>query len=97
LTREGSHVLFDSSDFPGAIPDHLVVSGELVDENPETVQGLIDAWFLTLDWIEANPDEAVEIMAKRAGVIPEEYLEYDAGTTLFSIDDNIAAFEAGDD
>ena len=97
LTREGSHILFDSSDFPGAIPDHLVVSGELVDERPEVVQGLINAWYLTLAFIEENPDEAIEIMAERAGVTVEEYMEYDAGTTLFSIDDNIAAFEPGDD
>jgi NitT/TauT family transport system substrate-binding protein len=97
LTREGSHVLFDSSEFPGAIPDHLVVSGALVDERPDVVQGLIDAWYLTLAFIESNPDEAIEIMAKRAGVTVDEYKEYDAGTTLFSIDDNIAAFTAGED
>ena len=97
LTREGSHVLFDSSDFPGAIPDHLVVSGALVDERPEVVQGLIDAWYLTMAYLETNPDEAIEIMAERAGVTVDEYKEYDAGTTLFSIDDNIAAYEPGDD
>ena len=97
LSREGSHVLFDSSNFPGAIPDHLVVSGALVDERPDAVQGLIDAWYLTLAFIEANPDEAIEMMAERASVTPDEYREYDAGTTLFSIDDNIAAFEEGDD
>ncbi len=97
LTREGSHVLFDSSNFPGAIPDHLVVSGELVDEHPEVVQGLINAWYLTLAFIDENPDEAIEIMAKRAGVTVDEYKEYDAGTTLFSIDDNIEAYAPGDD
>ena len=97
LDREGSHVLFDSSAFPGAIPDHLVVSGALLGERPEVVQGLIDAWYLTLAFIEANPDEAIEIMAKRAGVTVDEYKEYDAGTTLFSIDDNIAAYASGDD
>jgi NitT/TauT family transport system substrate-binding protein len=97
LTREGSHVLFDSADFPGAIPDHLVVSGALVDERPDVVQGLIDAWYLTMAFLETNPDEAIEIMAKRAGVTIEEYREYDAGTTLFSIDDNIEAFAAGND
>ena len=31
LKRSGSKMLFSSKDFPGAIPDHLVVSGELVD------------------------------------------------------------------
>ena len=36
-------------------------------------------------------------MATRAGVTPEEYASYDAGTTIFTLDENIAAFEAGDD
>ena len=48
-------------------------------------------------YLETNPDEAIEIMAERAGVTVDEYKEYDAGTTLFSIDDNIAAYEPGDD
>ena len=34
LEREGSHVLFSSADFPGAIPDHIVATARLVDEQP---------------------------------------------------------------
>ncbi len=69
----------------------------LVDDRPEDLQKLVNAWFMTLDYIEDNPDEAVEIMAERAGVSTEDYETYDAGTTLFSIDDNVAAFESGDE
>lgn len=97
MERDGAHVLFSSEDFPGAIPDHLVVSRELIEERPDDVEKLIDAWYLTLAWIEENPDEAIEIMAERAGVSTEEYESYDAGTTLFTIDDNLEAFEDGDD
>ena len=95
LGRDGSHTLFDSKAFPGAIPDHLVVSRSLLKDRPDDVQKLINAWFLTLDYIKANPDKAVEIMAKRAGVTKEEYRSYDAGTTLFSVGDNVKAFTAG--
>src|SRR5690606_31805475 len=63
LEREGSHVLFDSADFPGTIPDFLVLDAAVVEERPEDVQKLVDAWYLTLEWIEENPDEANEIMA----------------------------------
>lgn len=97
LLREGSSTLFTSADFPGSIPDHLALSREVVDSRPDDVQKIIDAWFLTLDYIEANPDEAVAIMAERAGVTVEEYAEYDAGTTLFSVEDNLEAFAPGDD
>lgn len=84
LERQGSKVLFDSSDFPGTIPDFLVVSRELVDERPDDVQKLVDAWYATLDWIEANPDEATEIMAEQAGVSVDEYQSFADGTTVFS-------------
>lgn len=92
LEREGSKELFSSADFPGAIPDHLVVSRQLIEEQPEQVQAMVDTWFATLDYIDANPDESYEIMAKRAGVSVEEYQEYDAGTTIFSLEDNLDAF-----
>lgn len=92
LQREGSKTLISSADFPGAIPDHLVVSRDLITSNPEAVQGLVNTWFDTLDYIKENPEEAVEIMAKRANVSVTEYKEYDAGTTIFSLEDNINAF-----
>ncbi|PPT07976.1 Urea carboxylase-related ABC transporter periplasmic substrate-binding protein [Geitlerinema sp. FC II] len=97
LEREGSKELFSSADFPGAIPDHLVVSRQLLEERPEQVQAMVDSWFATLGYIEENQSEAYEIMAKRAGVSVEEYRDYDAGTTIFSLEDNLNAFEPGDD
>jgi NitT/TauT family transport system substrate-binding protein len=96
LERPGSHVLFDSSDFPGTIPDHLVVSPELVEDRPEDVQLLVDAWYATLDYIEENPDEAREIMAEDAEISPEEYADLEAGTNLFTAEEALAAFEGED-
>ena len=97
LKRPGSHALFTSKDFPGAIPDHLVVSPELIKSNPQGVQKLVEAWFKTLDYMKAHPAETLQIRAKRAGVSVEEYKDYDAGTTLFSAADNVKAFGSGND
>ena len=36
---------------------------------------------MTVDFIKTNPDKAIAIMAKQAGVSVAEYKEYDAGTT----------------
>ncbi|MEB3226299.1 MAG: ABC transporter substrate-binding protein [Synechococcus sp.] len=94
LQREGSKTLISSADFPGAIPDHLVVSRDLIQNNPEAVQGLVNTWFAVLDFIEENPEEALDIMAARANVSVEEYKEYDAGTTIFSLEDNLNAFDS---
>ena len=84
LERAGSKVLFDSADFPGTIPDFLVFNGDVVDERPEDIQKIIDAWYMTLEWIEANPDEANAIMAEQAGISAEEYASLAGGTRIFT-------------
>ena len=97
LKRPGSKELFSSKDFPGAIPDHLVVARKLVDEQPQQVQAMVDSWFATLDYMKANSDRATEIMARRAGVSVDEYKEYAKGTRIFTIEENLTAFQPGND
>lgn len=97
LKRPGSRELFSSRDFPGAIPDHLVVTRKFVDENPEQVQAMVNSWFATLDYMKANPEQAIAIMAKRAGVSVDEYKEYAEGTKIFTIEENLKAFQPGND
>ncbi|GAB1822363.1 ABC transporter substrate-binding protein [Herbidospora sp. RD11066] len=92
LERQGSTAIATSADFPGAIPDHLVVTRDLLAKDEKAVQGLVDTWFDTIEWIGANRSAAVEIMAKRGGVTADEYETYDKGTTIFSLDQNRAAF-----
>jgi NitT/TauT family transport system substrate-binding protein len=60
------------------------------------VQKLVQTWFDTLAWIAENRDEAVAIMAAKAGVSVEDYETYDAGTTIFDKADNLEAFSPGD-
>lgn len=97
LERPGSHELFTSADYPGTIPDHIVVSRELVDDDPETVQKLVDAWYLTLEYLEEHPAESTEIMAKVAETSVEEYEQLAEGTTLFTAEQALQAFVDGDD
>jgi NitT/TauT family transport system substrate-binding protein len=95
LQRQGSRAVATSAEFPGAIPDHLVVKPELVKNRPNEVKALVSTWFDTLKWIKDNKDEAIGIMAKRAGVSPEDYKSYDAGTTIFTRQQNLDAFTPG--
>ncbi len=97
LKRVGSKELFSSKDFPGAIPDHLVVSRQMIEQRSPDVQALVNTWFATLDFIAANPEKAYQTMAQRAGVSVEEYKQYDAGTRIFTIEDNLKAFSPGKD
>jgi NitT/TauT family transport system substrate-binding protein len=95
LKRPGSKELFSSKEFPGAVPDHLVVTRKFLNEHPEQVQAMVDSWFATLDYIKANPDKAIAIMAKRAGVSIDEYKEYAKGTQIFTVEENLKAFQPG--
>jgi NitT/TauT family transport system substrate-binding protein len=95
LKLKGSKELFSSKDFPGSISDHLVFTHKFVTENPEKVQAMVDSWFSTLDYIKANPAKANEIMAKRAGVTLDEYKAYADGTKIFTVEENIKAFQPG--
>jgi NitT/TauT family transport system substrate-binding protein len=95
LQRQGSRAIATSAEFPGAIPDHLVVNSTLVQARPADVQALVNTWFAALTWIRTHRDEAIDVMAKRAGVTPNDYRGYDAGTTIFTRQQNLEAFTPG--
>jgi NitT/TauT family transport system substrate-binding protein len=97
LKRPGSKVLFSSADFPGVIPDHLVATAEAA-AKPAAMQKLVNAWYATTAFIKANPDEALKIMADKAGVSTDEYKSLETGTTIFTATQALDAFtdRAGD-
>jgi len=95
LGLAGSKAIATSKDFPGAIPDHLVFASAFVKAHPAEIQALVQTWFDTITWIKANPDKAVEVMAKRGGVSAADYKTYDAGTTIFTRQQNLDAFASG--
>lgn len=90
--RKDSKVLFSSKDFPGAIPDHLVAT-EKAAGNEKAMTALVDAWYQTLDYIAKNPEEATKIMAEKAGLSTEEYDDFGSGTTIFTPEQAVNAFE----
>jgi NitT/TauT family transport system substrate-binding protein len=96
LKRPGSKVLFSSKDFPGSISDHIVFGADVVASRPDDVQKVVNAWYKTVAFLNENPEEARAIMAKQAGITPEEYAELDAGTQILTAEDAAAAFEAAD-
>lgn len=97
LKRKDSQEITSSKDFPGAIPDLLVVTQNLIDKHPEQVQALTNTWFDILDFIANNPLKADQIMAQRAGVSSEELQLFKAGTKIFTIEENLEAFSQGND
>ncbi|MEZ4658454.1 MAG: ABC transporter substrate-binding protein [Caldilineaceae bacterium] len=96
LERDGSHELISSANYPGAIPDLLVVSQTLIDKRPEDVQKLIEVWFDVLGFMKVDSKRSEALMAERAGVSIDEVQIFEGGVRLFSIKDNLNAFAPGD-
>jgi NitT/TauT family transport system substrate-binding protein len=96
LKRPGSHVVFSSKDFPGTIPDHLVVSQSMVTKQPKVAQKIVNAWYATLDYMKANPEKSLKIMAAAAKLSTADYQDLASGTKIFTVDEALAAFQPGD-
>ena len=47
--------------------------------------------------MKANRDKSYKTMAKRAGVTVNEYKDYADGTRLFTLEENLKAFQPGRD
>ena len=96
MQREGAHVIASSKEYPGAIPDLLTVSGDLIKEHPDDVQNIVKTWWDVREFMAKNPKKAKQIMAKRAGIPIAEYEQYKDGTRFFTLADNLEAFSEGE-
>ena len=70
---------------------------DLIEDRPEDVQALVDSWYATLDYIDAHPEESLEILAAAADITTDEYESLAEGTTIFSAEEALKSFEDGDD
>jgi len=91
--REGGHVLVSSRDFPGMIVDVISMRQDFVEENPEAVQGLVDAWNEAIAFYNENPEEGNQIMADALGLTGEEIVEMVEGVEFMGLQENIDFFD----
>lgn len=92
--REGGHVLVSSRDFPGMIVDVISMRQDFIDENPEAVQGLVDAWNEAIAYYKEHPEEGNKIMADAMGLTEDEVAEMAAGVQFMGRDENLAFFDS---
>ena len=57
-------------------------------EKPEALRKLLKAWYKALNYLKANPDEAVAIMARYYDLSPEEFKEIALGVEWPLIDES---------
>ena len=85
----GSTAIYTSADEPGLIYDVLAVSPVSLATRRDEWSTVVDVWYQTVDYIldPATQADAVEIMAARVGVTPEEYLPFLSGTKILTLDE----------
>jgi NitT/TauT family transport system substrate-binding protein len=64
---EHGHLLADTSERPGLVADCLVVKLDIFANRLAEFRALARAWDAALDYVQAHPDEANEIMARHVG------------------------------
>ncbi|RMG05350.1 MAG: hypothetical protein D6728_20960 [Cyanobacteria bacterium J055] len=81
----------------GNLPNfgHLAVTRQQIEDRPEIVQGLVNAWFDSLDYIRSQPDKADRIAAKFA----QKRANFTATptTTPFGLEENLKVLTPGND
>jgi ABC-type nitrate/sulfonate/bicarbonate transport system substrate-binding protein len=95
LERKGSHLLktslTDKTWERGLISDSIACSSKWLEENPETAQELIRAWFAAVDWWKENPEEGNKIIADYLKWPMADVLEMQNGAVMLNINQNMGA------
>ncbi len=71
LLAAGAELLFDSSRIPGEIVDVLVVHDDVLEERAGAIRQVLSNWFLALERMDADPEEAARLIAPRLQLSPE--------------------------
>ncbi len=73
LRDEGYHTVFTTREIPKQIIDVISVRQEVIDADPDWVNKFHNAWGKALDYLQSNPDQALEMMASREGITVDEF------------------------
>ncbi len=94
-TVGGSKPIFTSADAPGIIYDLLYVDPESLEKRREEWAKVVKVWYRIVDFLhdEDNMDEALEILAARVSIEPEEYEPLFKGTYILSLDEALERWE----
>jgi NitT/TauT family transport system substrate-binding protein len=86
--RQGGHVLVSSRDFPGIIVDVISMRQDFIEQHPEAVQGLVDAWNEAVAYYKEHPAEGNQIMAKALSLSEKEVADMASGVKFMGSKEN---------
>jgi NitT/TauT family transport system substrate-binding protein len=95
LKELGAQEIFTSQEIPGEIIDVLVVHEDIHKTRLDDLKHLTRSWFSALDYLEAEPQKAANIMGKRLKISDEDVLASYQGMELPTYEQNIAMLNNG--
>jgi NitT/TauT family transport system substrate-binding protein len=93
LVAKGCRVLFTSAETPGLIPDVMIAHQSVLEQRPEEVKQIIQAWFEAVEYWQTHWEEGNAIITKAFNLKPEEVSL--KGVQLFNVNDSRQAFVKG--
>ncbi|GAA5010311.1 ABC transporter substrate-binding protein [Acinetobacter puyangensis] len=93
----GSKIIYTASEKPGLIYGAMTVNAEHLMRHKEDWVKILEVWDRVVKYIKdpATHEDAVRIMASRAGIQSEQYKQFIDGTHFLSIQDNKTLFTKG--
>lgn len=71
--QQTHHKIFTTAEIPNEILDTVSFSTKVIEENPDLVTKLLQAWQLSYDFLKQHPDEAIGLMAEREKISKIEF------------------------
>jgi len=94
-SRQGNaSTVFDSRSIPGEIFDVLVVDPQALEQQKGVLPPLLRSWQAAHDFRRREPRRAVELMARREGLRPAEFIHAESGLRYFSLREQRAMLQA---
>ena len=95
---DGAKTIFTSADAPGIIYDILYVAPESLEKRRDDWKKVVKVWYRVVDFLkdEDNLDEALEIMAGRVNLTPDEYEPLLKGTYILTIEEALERWKEGE-
>lgn len=84
--------IFTAAEKTGLISDVLIVDNGYLEENPEAVQKVVNAWGPAVDFYNSDTDEARAIIAENVGSDVEALATAFDGVEFYSLEDNKTRF-----
>ena len=97
LNNTGGNVVFSSKEIPGEIVDVLVVRNSYLQEHQDNVTHALKSWFQSLAYLQQNYAAAVQTLASRVNLKPDEYRKSLEGLIFPDYHENMMLLSASDE